>query len=323
MLVLDSASTFTSSTFTNAIEALGTKTHFTTPGIPQTHGLVERRIGQARRILRRIMSESRTAPADWPDVLWRVALAINHTPTPTLADHAPVEVAFGMTPHTPVRSLATPLSALVQAALPDSFDDVIQETTLRRDRIRQEALDTRDLRRARDHGRHAAKAGGEVPPVIAPGTYLLACTMTRSKHRPVWNQLVQAVRHESPWLVTVRDVFPPHEETVRHLQTLRTFETSAWSLPAEVKDTLAYHLQPEYEIRRLVDLRVHPDNPTSYQVLVDWEGLSPDEATWEPVAIIAQDARATMRAFVRRYQRENPGSDLVSRVLQAHPPLRE
>ena len=57
--------------------------------------------------------------------------------------------------------------------------------------------------------------------------------------------------------------------------------------------------QGEYHVRGITDVK-KANRGDKYVVLVQWEGLDDEEATWEPVSRVLEDAPTVLRRELRK-----------------------
>ena len=300
-LLTDGGAHYTAQLIATLCGLYGMDQHICTAYNPHSNGLVERTNKTVLFHLRSICSEARLTLEHWPRVVRLIQGLINSAPCRALGGYAPITVHTGLPADNPLQAIF----------LPDARDFL--DTTEQRPTITSHATSLHEF--LQDiHTRVAAvpprtnpTRPGESPINFTVGDFVLVSahhgvTSRRDKSQVPWLGPYRVTDTVSEHVFLVQDLETGAEQRV-HAQHLKFYADSSLTVTPQVLK-FAAHAGLGHVVTDIVGHTVDPP-----RVQVQWLGYSPDEATWEPLAVIL----ATNQRDVRRYA--NSLRDRASREL--------
>jgi hypothetical protein len=102
--------------------------------------------------------------------------------------------------------------------------------------------------------------------------------------------------------------------TKHHISRIHPYADNKRGVTEDLVDQ-ALHSQGGHMVERIVDCRIGP-NSHDWEVLIEWVGLDPAEASWEPAKIIYEDIPKIVQKWCCR-QKENLKVQQMWNKLQA------
>jgi Chromo (CHRromatin Organisation MOdifier) domain len=96
----------------------------------------------------------------------------------------------------------------------------------------------------------------------------------------------------------VEDLLNGSVRTV-HATRLRFYHDSSLDITADILAHVAHH-NHGYDVRAITDLRYNPE-AKEFLMLVSWLGFEVDDATWEPLHMLAEDVPDCVHEFLSSF----------------------
>ncbi|KAF4035524.1 Calponin homology domain-containing proteinromo [Phytophthora infestans] len=137
---------------------------------------------------------------------------------------------------------------------------------------------------------------GVVMPKYEIGDFVLAASVLprRNKLALYWTGPKRIVSAENDYTFQVQDLVAPYTITVHHASRLKLYRNSQREV---TEDILAHihHGAGGHIVERLLDCRKGPED---YELNVQWVGLDPLEASWEPARVMIEDIPKLVASYV-------------------------
>ncbi|KAG6612727.1 RNA-dependent DNA polymerase [Phytophthora cinnamomi] len=244
--------------------------HFTPVYSPWLNGTIERLNKDVLQVLRALLMEYGLDQHEWPYLLPAIQANLNHTPVPSLAGHAPVEVFTGLPASSALDVIVVPAGSEHAERVVD-LDDIggfVGQLRSSLHAIHQDVSDAKERQRLRDMASHKG-----IPVNFDVGDF---------------------------WLLLA------HSFEIEHLVTGRKYDVHASRLKfyadAEL-DTTAELLELVSSqgmllgVEKLVDHRYNHDL-NRWELFVSWAGLQAIENSWEPLITLLHDVPAKVREYI-------------------------
>ena len=262
-------------------------------GLSWVNGSIERLNREVLAVARTLLSEFQISHTEWPALLPIVQYVLNSMPLPSLSDVSPIEAFTGLPPANPInRVVLSDCSIADQVVDPNAIHNLLLGLSTR---LREMHLSITDQRaRTLESNRRAQRA--TVPIRFAIGDFVLVADIkkkiTYAKLLAHWIGPFQIIDAISPYVFQVRSLVNDSTRLV-HASRLNFYADSQLDVTAELVDHVA-----KQGLRFDVDLILDHRFTSCYEVLVQWLGFSSNEATWEPLATLAIDVPAKIRAYL-------------------------
>ncbi|KAG6612015.1 RNA-dependent DNA polymerase [Phytophthora cinnamomi] len=242
--------------------------HFTPVYSPWLNGTIERLNKDVLQVLRALLMEYGLDQHEWPYLLPAIQANLNHTPVPSLAGHAPVEVFTGLPASSALDVIVVPAGSEHAERVVD-LDDIggfVGQLRSSLHAIHQDVSDAKERQRLRDMASH--------------------------KGIPVnFDVVVAALAHsfEIEHLVTGRkyDV---------HASRLKFYADAELDTTAELLELVSSQGML-LGVEKLVDHRYNHDL-NRWELFVSWAGLQAIENSWEPLITLLHDVPAKVREYI-------------------------
>jgi hypothetical protein len=321
-LMSDNGSHFTSQLIAELARSLVMQHHFTLPYCPWSNGSVER-VNREIQSLLRIMQSSHNIPHyEWPTCLPNVQDVLNKTPSSVLGNRSPKEIFQGFPRFNPLQYMLREEEDTL------ALDDFVMDVNVERSfKALQEALHTSGqrvtaesrlraghnaaylakqlplrVRRAQELGKHIYDVtNDELLPRFVPGDFVLVATTMKHRHKlqAIWQGPCRIVELISPYAYKVAHLVSGAEKIV-HISRLRFYCDALVDLPLPLLDQLTkeQHFDFIYNVERLLDLRYN-ESSKLFEILVQWEGLSELEQSWEPATELIKQIPDLVKDYLR------------------------
>lgn len=297
--VSDQGSHFKNKVMEDLHRVLGGHHHFVAAYNPWVNGTVEVVNRMVLRVIKALLSELKLRPSQWPELLPVVQAALNMRPADRLGGVVPV-TAFTQLPATTALTVlfhpTTKKTVTVQWVRDEqirSLDDAAQ--TL--ETMHKALSDTAEQKRAAARARHAAKNGVDMPK-FTEGDFVLVGVVTSRANKLAlqWRGPRRIIRVIHDHTYEVQDLCPPYGTSIHHASRLQWYAEKNREVTTELLDHVR-HTEGGHLIEKMLDARTGPDTH-ELQVKVQWIGLDPLEASWEPAAELLRDVPILLKQFV-------------------------
>ncbi|KAG6616303.1 uncharacterized protein IUM83_03561 [Phytophthora cinnamomi] len=269
--------------------------HFTPVYSPWLNGTIERLNKDVLQVLRALLMEYGLDQHEWPYLLPAIQANLNHTPVPSLAGHAPVEVFTGLPASSALDVIVVPAGSEHAERVVD-LDDIggfVGQLRSSLHAIHQDVSDAKERQRLRDMASHKG-----IPVNFDVGDFVL------------WSRIDQRLPNNKllgHWVGPFKVVAAlAHSFEIEHLVTGRKYDVHASRLKfyadAEL-DTTAELLELVSSqgmllgVEKLVDHRYNHDL-NRWELFVSWAGLQAIENSWEPLITLLHDVPAKVREYI-------------------------
>lgn len=291
-IMTDRGSHFTAAVLRELIERMGVDHHFTAVYAPWSNGVIERVNREIREIMSAITSDSLLPDYEWPLLVPLVTSVINNSPAPSLADYAPITVFMGREPSSPLDVIFNTTTHSLQH-VPVATNEIVTHVRQLRD-----TLDTVRTRLAQRPTRARAPRTGEKEIDFDVGDYVLTATVDVkrvNKTAPIWRGPALVVERIDEKTFKVVDVGNDTTQ-VLNAEHLKRYADASLVVTPQLK-AFAAHGGKGFLVDNIVQHRWK--SSTSAELLIHWEGLPLEEATWEPFAVIRHDIPAIVLSYIK------------------------
>jgi RNase H-like domain found in reverse transcriptase/Reverse transcriptase (RNA-dependent DNA polymerase)/Integrase core domain/Integrase zinc binding domain/Chromo (CHRromatin Organisation MOdifier) domain len=311
--VSDRGSHFKNKVMDGVRQALRSQHHYTTAYCPWANGTVERACKEVLRATRALLSEFRLQPNQWPEVCPVVQSALNHSPSSQRGQIAPITIFTGQAAESPLRSIFITGEAATRSLSDIQLQQALSIEHLRAavDGIHKEATDASSVRRAAARKRRTEHSGVQ-PPNFEVGDFVLVSKRTFHTNEKLtlrWRGPRRVVGTLSDYVFEVQDLETEQVASV-HASRLRYYHDPSLNITVDLLAHIA-HNEQGYVIKEITDIR-HDARTQDLFVLVYWLGFEDEDASWEPIEIIHEDAPEQLAAFLDI----SSNIDLVARARQ-------
>lgn len=280
-------------------KSFGSVHHFTTAYCPWANGTVEVVNRLLLRCLRAMLSELKLHPSEWPSVVPLVQSALNQMPADRLGGIAPV-TAFTALPATPpIATILRPASTEVMnvdTVYQKQREHLLKVQASLQDMHRQ-VTDEAEKRRSQARKRREAKNGVTMVN-FEIGDFVLVAQVTGRVNKLAvhWRGPRRIVRALTDYVFEVQDLSAPFQITTHHASRLRLYAEK----DREVTEDLvaqAMHGDGGHLVAKILQCRLGQESHV-WEIQVEWVGLDPLEASWEPAQILYEDVPQLVERFV-------------------------
>ncbi|GMF46642.1 unnamed protein product [Phytophthora fragariaefolia] len=273
-------------------KALERPPNFTLTYSPWINGSVERLNKDIIQILRVLCLEYSVDIKDWTYFVPTLQANLNHTPVPSLGNHAPVEL-FCVLP------AASPLSFYLDSSekrlldlgehFPEHIDDKLQKLRESAQLMHKKAI-TSHAKQTNRNRRNATKPNFDV------GDFVLRSRVGQKDNDKLlvtWidpYQVVQADEHS----FRVRHLVTGTKQDV-HRSRLKVYADKSFEVTEEIRE----HIVSQRIILTVAQLIEHRWNSAKrmHEILVSWKGLEPIEDSWESLPELYKDIPAMVNSY--------------------------
>lgn len=278
---------------------LGAQHHFVTAYSPWANGSVEVVNRLLLRSLRPLLSEHKLQINQWPQILPLVQATLNSMGSDRLGGVAPVTAFTGLSGSSQLSAILTTSSA-EEASIEWVHSEQqkhLQAVRIELDKLHQQVSAISAKKNAQARVRQKNKQGVKMAH-FSVGDFVLAASAVKggSKLALKWRGPKRVVRSLNDYTFEVQDLVAPYAVSVRHASRLKFYRDSSREL---TEDLVAHVLHGEggHLVDKFLDCR---KNSTSrqWEILVQWIGLDPEEASWEPASVMLEDVPTLVSTFV-------------------------
>jgi transposase InsO family protein len=279
--------------------------HFTAAYAPWSNGQVERVNREIRELLSALISENRLQQESWTELLPIVNYVLNNTPSKRLAGYSPTEAFTGHPPTSPLTAIFRPEAADFTIIPTDSATIKAIVNQL------QDSLHDIHHRIVSTKPRKKVQRSGQQEVDFDVGDYVLISRVNdkgKDKTRTIWSGPARVTARINDRLFETTNLV---NSTTRqyHADFLKRYADKDLTITKQLREFIA-HGGGAATITRIGNHRL---NGRSWELQVFWEGYPDEEATWEPLQTMQQDAPV----FVRRYINTITNADIKKRLITA------
>lgn len=279
--------------------------HFTAAYAPWSNGQVERVNREIRELLSTLINENRLQQESWTELLPLVNFVLNNTPSTRLGGHSPTEAFTGHAPTSPLTAIFRPEAA--------DFTTIPMDSAAIRTMVTQLQNSLHDIhhRIAAVKPRNKAPRTGQQEIDFDIGDYVLISRVNdkgKDKTRNLWSGPARVTAQLNNRLYETTNLV---NGTTRqyHADFLKRYADKHLTVTKQLRDFIA-HGGGAATITRIGNHRL---NGRTWELQVFWQGYPDDEATWEPLQTMQQDAPV----YVRRYINSITNDDIKKRLNAA------
>ena len=311
MFVSDQGSHFHNVVVKSLRDALDIDHHFTAVYAPWSNGRVERVNREIREVLTMLRLERRLPEDKWPSLLPLVQSVLNNTPTPTLGGQAPIEVATGREPTSPLDVVFLPEEGEV-SRLPVSVEKIRTKVeALRGHLYHVHEKVTHAMLTQRRNSPHK----GERPVDFDVGDFVLYALpgqkSTKDKTRPLWFGPARVTAALEPLVFTVQDIVTEHSRTL-HATYLKRYSDKELVVNESLRQ-FAAHGGLGYDIEVIMG---HRRRGTAWELLIKWAGY--EDSSWEPLTRLAKDIPVMVRKYINGVVDKKERTSMQEFVAKLH-----
>jgi hypothetical protein len=264
---------------------------------PWINGSVERVNRDVLQLMRLMLLDLKLPPTEWLYLVPMIQFNLNHTPVKSLNGHAPVEVMTGLGYSHPIKTVLVPDrdEPLEVSWSNEEIDRHMLKLRSSLEKIHKEVSDERDkqklLNQKLQRGEHVVN--------FDVGDFVLRSRVDAvdgSKLSVMWigpYQVIGATRYNA---FEVEHVVTGKTLTV-HASRLKYYHDPSLGTKEDLVDHVAAQGQT-LDVEALINHR-WSTTINDYEVKVQWLGLEPIEASWEPLGSIASDVPKIVNKYAQ------------------------
>lgn len=294
-LVSDRASHFMAEVVSELTEKLRADWHYVVSYAHHPNGLIERLNRTMLDVLVPLMLDGGIPTGHWPWVLPVVQACLNNSPSTALGGLAPITVFQGRQPTNPVAVVFPPSASSFSTVRPQAPQVVAAVGRLQADlevfcRIVDETPP-----------RNRKPRSGERPVDFGVGDLVLVSERhglvhERTKLNPVWTGPCRVTGVVNDLVFKVQSLVDSSEVREVHAQFLKRWSGSDFPITAPFLDFVAHSTRGSV----VSDILDHYVDDLQSCLLVAWDSLPADAATWEPLDQIFADVPTLVRRYIKR-----------------------
>ncbi|GMF40579.1 unnamed protein product [Phytophthora fragariaefolia] len=121
------------------------------------------------------------------------------------------------------------------------------------------------------------------------GAFVLAARVVpcANKLAVTWQGPKRVVRAITDYIYEVQDIVSPFALATHHASRLRYYQDGLQGVTQDL-EAHALHAAGGHLVEQFLKVRLGASS-RQWEILVEWVGLDPEEASWEPVAVMFQD----------------------------------
>jgi transposase InsO family protein len=264
--------------------------HFTAAYAPWSNGQVERVNREIRELLTAMLSEGKLQQDAWVELLPLANFVINNTPSRRLANFSPIEVFTGHKPTSPLNVVFRP-EAKDFSTVPvdsDTIKAAVQQLQHSLHDIHHKVSEVKPRR-------HASRPG-ETPIDFDIGDYVLISRTNekgKDKTKNLWSGPARVIRRINDRRFEVINLING-SVTQHHAEFIKRYADKHFTVTKQLRNFIA-HGGGAATINRISNHRL---NGRQWELLVCWQGYPEDEATWEPISSLNQDAPVITKRYI-------------------------
>lgn len=247
--------------------------------------------------MKALILEFKISKRDWVYLVPLIQSSINHSPVPSLANKAPIEIFTGLDCPSPLDLIFAPdkASQLISGDL--NSPDVASGLQALRESIRQmhkEVLVVKEKQTIRNKKKNV----NAVPANFSVGDYVLRSRVDENKHPQkllvTWVGPYRVIKAEELYFV-IQDLVTGAKMEV-HPSRMKFYADGDLNVTKELLEHVAAQ-ETRMAVRAIVDHRFNK-NKKQYELKVSWRGLESIEDSWEDFSSIVMDVPIIVRTYV-------------------------
>lgn len=312
--ISDNGSHFKNEVMNQVCKRMGCRQSFTLAYSPWINGSVERVNRDIIQVFRVLCLEHKVDIRDWTYFVPIVQANLNHTPLPSLGNHAPVELFCGLPTTSPIDfCLDTRSKKLIELKLEDvdsvyfpqniqkKLESLRNSLTIMHRKVSEER--EKQTKRNKKNQKAARMPNFEV------GDFVLRSRVDQihqDKLLVTWigpYQIIGAEEHS----FKVQHVITGAKSDV-HASRLKFYADKSFEVTEEIRE----HVAAQGIVLSVAELKEHRWNESKgeHEMLVSWKGLDPIEDSWESVRSLVKD----IPVMVKRYASASNDDSLIKIV---------
>ena len=248
--------------------------------------------------MKSLQSELKLQAWDWADLLPLVQSVLNHTPANRLGGVAPVTAFTALPATTPMTSFLHPESQREMdiGKICEEQQAHIHEVQAVLEQMHKKLVETANKKRTQARDRHNKKL--KLPNFIE-GDFVLVGQVAshHNKLAITWKGPSRVVRALNDHTFEVQQLVEPYAITTHHGSRLQLYRERQREVTEDLLDAALFgdggHL-----VQKLVACRYNTQKK-EYEIQVQWAGLDPLEASWEPATVIYEDVPVLVERLVQ------------------------
>jgi len=266
----------------------GAQHHFVTAYCPWANGTVEVANRMLLRVLKSMLSEKKLKTNQWPIVLPMVQAALDLQPSSRLNGVAPITAFAALPAKTPVNmyyaeTMDSDLPTLTPTEYSAAVTKHIQDLENSLDHLHKKLT---TVSTARNTKSRAVSNKFPIPNFEVGDFVLVGRVLARpNKLALEWTGPCRIVGVRSHWLYDVQTLFEPVTTTLHHISRLQFYADSSRATVSDLRAHAVAH-QDIFLVDSLLECRLVENQ---WEILVQWQGFSLEEATWEPLSGLQVD----------------------------------
>ena len=293
-LVSDQGSHFKNETIQLMTEMRQVEHQFIVAYSPWKNGTVERVNRDILQLSKTMLMEFGWNHKEWPRLLELLQHNINHSPVASLANHAPIEVFSSHKPDNPLRTCIDPNGNNVELVYSGTIEERLEaaQNSLRAIHLQVEKINIRQQLLNMEQQRVSQEVNFEI------GDYVLRSRvddkLQDDKLNVTWvgpYHVVEAHQHQA---FTVQHLITKKQRRV-HASRLKFYHDESLN----ISEQWLSHIATQNELLQVSQLHSSRWNRNleDFEILIQWDGLEPEENSWEPVLKLRADIPKMLETF--------------------------
>lgn len=292
--ISDNGSHFKNEVVSEVSKRLNSNQKFSLAYSPWINGSVERLNKDIIQVLRAMCLEYQVDIKDWTYFVAALQANLNHTPVPSLGNHAPVELFCVLPAVSPLSFyLNEDQKRLVDLGeLPDHIETKLEALRESAQLMHKKVIDAR----SKQTKRNQRKPKHTLKPNFDEGDFVLRSRVDQ-KHNDkllvTWIGPYQVVKAEENSF-RVRHLVTGAEQDV-HSSRLKFYADKSFEVTEEIRE----HVASQGIILTVASLLEHRWNTSKheFEILVSWKGLEPIDDSWESMTSLYKDIPVMVKNY--------------------------
>lgn len=297
---------------------LGGTHHFTTAHCPRADDSVEVVNRLVLKCMRAMLSDLKLVISQWPCLLPLIQAALNNAPSDLLRGKSPIAAFTALPAQTPISSIidATTHSIVSTEVVYEKQKEHNAQVGVALEHIHRDLDQVAAKKRKQARDRRSLKSSIEMTNVREGDFVLVAQVFSRINKLAIqWKGPKRVVKVLSDHIFEVQHLTPPYKINTHHASRLRFYADANRDL-TEGLIAQALHAEGGHFVSRFVKCHTGPEFHV-WEVVVEWIGLDPLKASWEPATFILEDVPDLLKAFAQQYPDDDKRSVHVERSDEA------